>query len=414
MSTTEELFVGLDIGTSKIAVVVAELAQDNTFNIIGVGRTPSSGLREGSIVNIDETVSSIKQAITEAEGCAGCQIHSAYINIGGEHIKGELAFGMVSIKKNANVQEVTAEDILEVNNIAKNIPLDPGRQVVQLHPNEYIVGNQDGIQDPRGISGTRLECKAHAITASSTALDNIIKCAERCELHVLEIIPGSLAAAHALLSEDEKELGVTLIDIGGGTTDIIVFENSQIIYTASLPIGGEYITKDIATGLCTPKKAAELIKKNYGSVTNQQIGADTLIEVPSVGGRPPQKQPRNRLVDIISPRAEEMLETVWDNIQPLFTGREATNVTAAGVVLTGGTTQLDGLTELAEEIFRLPTRQGTPNNLAGLQDLVDSPEYATSIGLIRYGADTAKNTLSSHFENPTTLGRVKNWFSNVF
>ncbi len=372
-----EIIAGLDLGTTKVCAIVAEVTDDG-LDIIGIGSVPSKGLRKGVVVNIESTVQAIKGAIEQAETMAGVEIASVYAGIAGSHVRGMNQEGVAAIA----TREVTEEDVRRVLEQAKAIPLPGDRQVIHVLPQEYIVDDQDGIREPVGMSGVRLEARVHLVTAANAAAQNIIKCAERCDLHVAETVLEPLASAHAVLSEDEKEIGVALIDIGGGTTDLIIHVDGAVVHTSVIPIGGINLTNDIATGLRTPMAEAERIKIKYGCAATAMVDEEETIEVPSVGGRPPRVLPRHVLCQIIEPRVEEMFQAVAHVIAETGFG----DMLASGVVITGGTTQLDGMTELAEQIIGLPVRAGAPIGVGGLMDVVKSPAYSTGVGLVKYGA----------------------------
>jgi len=374
----DEIIVGLDIGTTKITAIVGEVTEDGV-DIIGIGTSQSRGLRKGVVVNIDATVQAIQRAIVEAENMAGCEIQTVYAGIAGGHIRGLNSHGIVAVKD----KEVTDSDVGRVIEAAKAVAIPMDREILHVLPQQYIIDSQDGIRDPLGMAGVRLEAKVHIVTTSVSSAQNVIKCANRCGLQVADIVLEPLASAEAVMEEDEKELGVALVDIGGGTTDIVIFCDGAIVHSAVLPLGGSHITNDIAVGLRTPLEAAEKLKKKYGCAQASLLEEGATMEVPSVGGREPRALSRRILVEeIIEPRVEEIFEHVkkelvrsgyWDSI-------------AAGIVLTGGTTILEGVPEVAEEVLGLPCRRGQPREMGGLIDVVRSPAYATGVGLVLYGA----------------------------
>ena len=403
----EEIIVGLDIGTSKIAAIVGEASEDG-LDIIGIGTARSRGLRKGVVVNIDATVQAIQLAIREAEHMAGCDISTVYAGIAGGHIHGLNSHGIVAVKD----KEIREADLARVLEAAKAVAIPMDREVLHVLPQQYIIDEQDGIRDPMGMAGVRLEAKVHLVTSSVSCAQNIVKCANRCGLHVSDIVLEPLASAEAVVEDDEKELGVAMIDIGGGTTDIVIFCEGAIVHSAVLPLGGGHITNDIAIGLRTPLEAAETIKKKYGCCVADMVAADELMAVPSVGGREPRTLPRRVLVEIIEPRVEELFEHVraeivrsgyWDNI-------------AAGVVLTGGTTNLEGLTELAEDVLNFPARLGAPSNIGGLADVVRSPEFSSGVGLVQYGCRQAHDV--SRLAPPTPdrgmWRKMRGWVREMF
>jgi len=374
---TTEIIVGLDIGTTKIAAIAGEVTEDGV-DIIGIGTSPSKGLRRGVVVNIDATVSSIQAAIDEAENMAGCQISTVFAAISGAHVRGLNSHGIVAVKD----KEVREADIGRVIDAAKAVAIPMDREVLHVLPQQYVIDDQDGIRDPLGMAGVRLEAKVHIVTTAVTSAQNVVKCANRCGLQVADIVLEPLASAQAVLEEDEKELGVALVDIGGGTCDIVVYADGALVHTSVLPLGGGHVTNDIATVLRTPLDSAEKIKRKYGCASRTLIDDDDTMEVPSVGGRGPRVLPRYNLVEIIEPRIEEIFEHVK---RELMRSGYADSL-AAGVVLTGGATSLDGTCEVAEHVLALPTRRGYPTRVGGLVDVVKSPAYSTGVGLVCYGA----------------------------
>jgi cell division protein FtsA len=403
----EEIIVGLDIGTSQITAIVGELSEDG-LDIIGIGTARSRGLRKGVVVNIDATVQAIGLAIREAEHMAGCDISTVYAGIAGGHIRGLNSHGIVAVKD----KEVRAADLARVIEAAKAVAIPMDREVLHVLPQQYVIDDQDGIRDPLGMAGVRLEAKVHLVTGSVTSAQNVVKCANRCGLHVADVVLEPLASAEAVVEDDEKELGVAMIDIGGGTTDIVIFSDGAIVHTAVLPLGGGHITSDIAVGLRTPLEAAERIKRKYGCCLPDLVDPNDTMEVPSVGGREPRTLPRRLLVEIVEPRVEELFEHVrseivrsgyWDHI-------------AAGVVLTGGTTNLDGLPDLAEAVLGFPARAGQPSNVGGLADVVRSPEYSTGVGLVLYGANRSADITRPVEVAPDRgmWGRMRSWIGEMF
>ena len=379
MAQNKELIVGLDIGTTKICAIVAEIDAEGAVDIVGIGTHPSNGMRKGVVINIDATVNSIKAAVREAELMAGCEINHVYAGIAGGHIKGCNSHGIVAVKN----QEVSSEDIARVIDAASAIPIPLDREVIHILPQEFIIDDQDGIREPLGMSGVRLESRVHIVTGAVTSAQNIVKCAQRCGLTVADIVLEQLASSEAVLSQDEKDLGVALIDIGGGTTDIAIWSEGSIIHTSVLPVGGDHITSDIAVGLRTPMDDAEEIKQKYGCASANLVDDEENIEVPSVGGRKPRTLSKRILTEIIEPRVEEMFTLVQQEVQR--TGYE--DLLASGVVITGGATMLEGMAELAEDILGLPVRLGAPTKVGGLVDVVRSPQFATGVGLVLYGRD---------------------------
>ncbi len=408
MARKDNLIVGLDIGTTKVCTIVGEITHDG-IDIVGIGSHPSRGLRRGVVVNIEATVESIKKSVEEAELMAGCDITSVYAGIAGGHIQGANSTGIVNIRR----KEVTQSELERVIDSAKAVPMPVDREVIHVIPQEYIVDQQDGIKEPLGMCGVRLEAKVHIISAAVTCIQNIIKCANRCGLNVNDVVLEPIASSEAVLSQDEKELGVVMVDIGGGTTDIVVFSNGSIVYTSVLTIGGNHITNDIAVGLRTPMLEAEKIKQKYGCALSSLVQKDETIEVPSVGGRKPRILSRKILADIVEPRVEEILSLVREQI--IRSGYEGS--LASGVVLTGGATILTGMPELAEQIFDMPVRRGVPKSIGGLVDVVRSPMYSTGVGLVIHGSKSIRE--GSHKVKDDGMyqkfqGRIKSWMSDIF
>ena len=408
MAKKTNVIVGLDLGTTKTCVIVGEIT-DQGIDIIGIGSYPSEGLRKGVVVNIDSTVEAIKKAVDEAEHMSGCEISSVYAGIAGGHIKGQNSLGIVAVKG----REVDEEDVQRAIEASKAIAIPTDREILHTLPQNFIVDDQDGIRDPVGMSGVRLEAKVHIVTGAVTSIQNIVKSVNRVGLEINEIILEQIASSEAVLSKDEKDLGVALIDIGGGTTDIAVFTDGSIKHTAVLPVGGNYLTSDIATGLRTPLADAEKIKIKYGCAFSALIAKEETIEVPSVGGREPREVSRQILGRIVAPRMEEILTLAYKEI--VKSGYE--DILAAGVVLTGGAALLEGITELAEQIFNMPVRRGRPTGIGGLNDVVNSPMYATGVGLVLYGSKhISKNAFiqgsGSLFVN--MFKKIKKWFLEFF
>lgn len=373
----DKMLVGLDIGTTKICTVVGDI-QNGLINIIGIGSHPSKGLRKGVVVNIEGTVQSIRKAVEEAELMAGCQIDSVFAGIAGGHIRGINSHGVIAVKN----REITEHDIERVIDAAKAIPIPMDREVIHVLPQEYIVDEQDGIRDPIGMCGVRLEGKVHIVTGALTSAQNIIRCANRAGLHVNDIVLEQLGCSEAVLSPEEKELGAGVVDIGGGTTDLVIFCNGSIKHTSVLSLAGNHITSDISLGLRTPAEEAEKLKKKYGCALVSMVKKEEMIEVPSVGGRKPRTLSRQTLAEIIEPRVEEILTLVQGEI--VRSGYA--NLIGSGIVLTGGTAIMEGMPEIAEQVFNLPVRRGYPMGITGLVDLVNSPIYATGVGLVIYGS----------------------------
>ena len=401
-----ELVVGLDIGTTKICCIVGELTPDG-IDVVGIGTAPSRGLRKGVVINIEATVGSIRKAVEEAELMAGCEIESVYAGIAGGHIRGFNSQGVVAVKD----KEVKAGDIARVLDAARAINIPQDREILHVLPQEFIIDEQDGIKEPLGMSGVRLEAKVHIVTAAVSSAQNIVKCCAKTGLSVADIVLEPLASAEAVLADEEKELGVALVDVGGGTTDVAIFANGAIQHTSVIPLGGNHLTNDIAVGLRTPMHEAERIKIKYGSAQAQLLAADETIEVPSVGGRAPRVLSRRILCEIVEPRVEELFQLVQREVQKA--GQE--DLLASGIVLTGGSTQLHGMPELAEEVLGLPVRRGLPRGIGGLVDLVKSPQHATAVGLLHYGARAGRDGKSLLAVGPGSVrDRIVSWFKELF
>ena len=409
MSQSDELIVGLDIGTTKICAIVGEPVLGGGVDIVGIGTHPSKGLRKGVVINIESTVNSIKRAVEEAELMAGCEISHVYAGIAGGHIKGFNSHGIVAVK-DREVRQTDLDRVIDAAR-ARAIPMD--REVIHILPQEYIIDDQDGILEPLGMSGVRLEANVHMVTGAVTSAQNIIKCAQRCELTVNDIVLEQLASSESVLSQDEKDLGVALIDIGGGTTDIAIWSEGSIVHTSVLAVGGDHITNDIAVGLRTPMADAERIKQTFGCAMSALVDEDETIEVPSVGGRKPRILSKQILTEIIEPRVEEMFSLVQQEVHR--TGYE--DLLASGVVITGGATLLDGMPELAEDILGLPVRLGIPGGIGGLVDIVRSPMYATGVGLVKYGMENnSERYFKVREENiyKRVKGRMRSWLGEIF
>jgi cell division protein FtsA len=403
-----ELIVGLDVGTTKICAVVGEIT-DTGVDIVGIGTSPSTGLRKGVVVNIEQTVQSIKKALEDAELMAGCDIRSVYAGIAGSHIKGFNSHGVIAVKGG----EVGPKDVERVIDAAKAVAIPLDREVIHILPQEFIVDDQRGIADPLGMAGVRLEVKVHIVTGAVTSAQNIVRSCHRSGLDVDDIALESLASAKAVLTEEEREIGVALVDLGGGTSDIAVFSDDSIKYTGVLPLAGSNLTNDIAFGLRTPMASAEKIKIKYGCALAELVRSDETIEVPSVGGREPRLLSRQILAEICEPRVEEILGLVDQEL----IRSNCKNLIGAGVVLTGGTSLVQGIEELGEQIFNLPTRIGYPRNIGGLRDVVNSPVYATAVGLLLYGAEKhgVEQKLRIRDSNVFNriLSRMRKWYSDI-
>ncbi len=373
----KKMIVGLDIGTSKIVAIVAEVEADGQVNIVGIGSKPSRGLKKGVVVNIESTIQSIQSAVEEAELMAGCQIHSVYAGIAGSHIRSLNSHGIVAIRD----KEVRQLDVERVIDAAQAVAIPADQKVLHILPQEFLIDDQEGIKKPLGMSGVRLEAKVHLVTCAVNAAQNIEKCIRRCGLEVEDIILEQLASSYSVLTDDERDLGVCLVDIGGGTTDIAVFTDGAIRHTGVIPIAGDQVTNDIAMALRTPTQNAEEIKIKYACALAQLAGADETIKVPSVADRPARDLSRQALAEVVEPRYDELLTLVQAELRR--SGFE--DLVAAGIVLTGGTSRMEGVIELAESIFHMPVRLGVPINVHGLQDIVRNPIYATGVGLLMYG-----------------------------
>ena len=409
MGKTGDILVGLDIGTTKICAIVGEVT-DEGIDIIGIGTHPSKGLRKGVVVNIDATVASIKRAIEEAEHMAGCEITTVYTGIAGGHVKAFPSHGVVAIKD----REVKQSDVDRVIDQAKAVAIPLDREVIHVLPQEFLVDDQDGVREPVGMSGVRLEAKVLIVTGAVSSAQNIVKCAQRTGLNVADIVLQPLASSLATLSEDEKELGVCLVDVGGGTTDIAIFTNGAISHTAVLALGGNHLTNDVAVGLRTPTHEAERIKKASGCAMASMVDRGETIEVPSVGGGQPRVLSRQILAEIIEPRVEEIFMLVQHEIQKC--GLE--EAIASGVVITGGSTLLSGMTEMAEEVLGVPVRRGMPRGIGGLVDVVRSPMYATAVGLVIYGARQGAGSPYFRIREENVYRKVKTrmkeWLGEIF
>jgi len=403
-----EIIVGLDIGTTKICAVVGEIGHDG-IEIIGIGSHPSEGLRKGVVINIEKTVNSIKEAIEEAETMAGCEISSVYAGIAGGHIKGFNSHGVIALKE----KEVTRKDIDRVIEAASAVAIPMDREVIHVLSQEFIVDEQDEIMDPLGMSGVRLEAKIHIVTGAVTSAQNIIKCANRAGLDVCDIVLESIASSEAVLSQEERNLGVALIDFGGGTTDMAIFSKGSIKHTSVLALGGDNLTYDISIGLRTPRLEAEKIKMKYGCGLSAMIGKDETIEVPGVGGRTPRVLSRQILGEILEPRLEEIFTLIQNEL--IRSGYD--DMVNSGAVITGGSAELAGVTEIAEQIFNVPSRLGFPRDIGGLVEVVNKPMYATAVGLVLYGAKRSHENKKFRIRDTNIFSRVvermRRWFKDV-
>ena len=405
----KNMLIGLDIGTSKVVAIVGEVNSDGGIEIIGLGSHPSHGLKKGVVVNIESTVQSIQHAVEEAELMAGCEINSVYAGIAGSHIRSLNSHGIVAIRE----REVTSGDLDRVIDAARAVAIPADQRVLHILPQEFIIDDQEGIREPIGMSGVRLEAKVHLVTGAVGAAQNIIKCIRRCGLEVDDIILEQLASSYSVLTEDEKELGVCLVDIGGGTTDIAVFSEGAIRHTAVIPIAGDQVTNDIAVALRTPTQYANEIKIKYACALRQLANPEETIEVPSVGDRPPRKLSRQTLAEVVEPRYEELLNLVHAELRR--SGFE--EIIAAGVVLTGGSSKMEGVIDLAEEIFHAPVRLGLPQYVSGLSDVVCNPIHATGVGLLLFGNQHRNNGTNHIMKEGGFKGvfeQMKNWFQGNF
>lgn len=415
MTKKEHIVVGLDIGTTKICVVVAEVAPDRSINVIGTGSSPSRGLRKGVVVNIESTVESIKKAVEEAELMAAVQINSVYTGIAGSHIASESSHGVVALKK----REVTNGDIVRAIETARCGAIIPSdRRLLHVLPREFIVDDQEGIRDPIGIAGSRLEVHVHIVTGAVTSAQNLIRCVNRAGLDVVDIVLQPLASSAAVLTEEEKDMGVVMVDLGGGTSDVALFADGSIRHSAVIPIGGHHLTTDLAIGLRTTHVDAEKIKIRHGVSSSQHVSDRENVEVPSVGGRPPRQVPRQVVAEIIEPRVEEMFDLVLREIRRA--GYEGMLV--AGGVITGGTSLLPGMPEAAERILDLPVRSGSPIGIGGLRDVVSNPMFSTAVGLVLHSVshenelqDVGVGGGRAPMKRFTSaIDRMKGWVMNFF
>lgn len=424
----KELVVALDIGTTKICAIVGELVNNAPaeafpigvrrklsipqVDIIGIGTSFSHGLRKGVVINIDSTVESIVKAVREAELMTGHKITSVYAGIAGAHIQSFNSQGVVAVKEN----EIGTTDVSRVIDAAKAVALPTDREVLHVVPQEYIIDDQDGIREPVGMSGVRFEAKVHIVTGAATSIQNIIKCCAKAGLTVSEVVLEPIASAEAVLSDDEKELGVVLVDIGGGTSDIAVFSHGALIHTQVIPIGGNHLTRDIAVGLRTPQDEAEKIKQKYGCSLAALVRDEDTIDVASVGGRKPRTVSRKVLAEIIEPRVTEMFSLIKGDIAKA--GLQ--DLIASGYVLTGGTTMLEGMPELGEMIFEMPVKRGLPTGIGGLSDIVNSPKFSTGVGILKYAAAKKASQLYSRagLVNGNIYGKfrssMKGWLRDLF
>ena len=408
MAKKNNLVVGLDIGTHKICAVVGEQTEQGP-EVVGVGIHPSNGLRKGVVINVEATIEGIKKAVEEAEIMAGCEINTVFAGIAGGHIRGFNSQGVVAVKN----KEVADADVDRVIDAAKAVAIPLDQEVLHVLPQEFALDGQGGIQEPRGMAGVRLEASVHIVTGAVAAAQNIIKCCNRTGLNVADFVLEPLASAEATLTQEERELGVALVDMGGGTTDIALFHGGSVKHTAVLSVGGNHLTSDIAAGLHAPMAAAEQLKQRYGAVGPDVVNRNEMLEVPSVGGRSPRTVSRQVLCEIIEPRLEEVFHLVHRELTKSGYARQV----VSGIVMTGGSTLLPGMVEMAERIFDVPVRQGVPGNVAGLVDVVSSPVYSTATGLLLYGLGQQDRNLFRVRDNDVFFkvrGRMTEWFKEFF
>lgn len=402
----KNLIVGLDIGTSKVVAIVGEISSEDDIEIIGLGSSRSRGLKKGVVVNIESTVHSIQRAIEEAELMAGCEIHSVFAGIAGSHIRSLNSHGIVAIRDH----EVAMSDVDRVIDAARAVAIPADQKILHILPQEFVIDHQEGIKEPIGMSGVRLEAKVHIVTGAVSAAQNIIKCVRRCGLEVDDVILEQLASSYAVLTEDEKELGICLVDIGGGTTDIAVFTDGAIHHTAVIPIAGNQVTNDIAVALRTPTQHAEDIKVQYACALIQLANPEETIDVPGVGERPSRRLARQTLAEVVEPRYEELFTFVQAELRR--SGFE--DLIAAGIVMTGGSSKMEGVIELAEEIFHMPVRLGMPQHVSGLADVVKNPIYSTGVGLLLFGRKQMQGGFSPLRGSGGMWERMKSWFQGNF
>jgi cell division protein FtsA len=402
----KELLVALDIGTSKVVAIVGEVQEDGELEVIGFGSHPSRGLKKGVVVNIESTVHSIQRAVEEAELMAGCEIQSVYTGIAGSHVRSLNSHGIVGIRD----REVGPGDVDRVIDAARAVPIPADQRILHVLPQEFIIDGQEGIRDPIGMSGVRLEARVHMVTGAASAAQNIVKCVQRCGLEVEDIVLEQLASSFSVLTEDEKELGACLVDIGGGTTDIAVFHDGAIKHTAVIPIAGDQVTNDIAISLRTPTQYAEEIKIKYACALSQLANRDETIEVPSVGDRPSRRLARHTLAEVVEPRYEELFTLIANELRR----SNFEDIIAAGVVLTGGSSKMEGAVELAEEVFHMPVRLGMPQFVKGLGEVVRNPIHATGVGILIYARDKAERGVDVAVRGGLreVWSRMKAWFQD--
>lgn len=409
MSKDANLIVALDIGTTKVCAIVAEIKSPDEINVLGVGTHPSNGLKKGVVVNIDKTIESIKSAVDQAEEMSGCEIRSVYVGVAGGHVQGMSGHGMITLKS----KEVTAPDVERAIESASAVMIPSDREVLHVIPQEYIVDGQSGIKDPVGIYGMKLETKVHIVTGQITAAQNLVKCVHSAGMDVSDIVLEQIASSEAVLSNDEKEIGVVLIDCGGGTCDVAIFYGGTIRCTENIALGGDHIDRDISLGLSTPLSEARKIKEKYGSAYAENVPSDEIIQIESVGGRPPRKIIRKDLAMIIEPRMEE----IFSMVRKAINRSGYKDLIPAGAVITGGSINIDGSQEIAEKVLGVPVRIGQPNSVGGLSDHTSNPLYATGVGLLLYGVKSGgEKMIKIKDENvmKKVIESMKNWFKEFF
>lgn len=405
----KDLLVGIDIGTSKVVTLVGEMASDGNLNVIGFGSHPSQGLKRGVVVNIESTVQSIQRSVEDAELMAGCEIFSAFTGIAGSHIRSINSHGIVAIRD----REVSQSDVDRVIDAAKAIAIPADQKILHVLPQEFIIDSQDSIREPVGMSGVRLEAKVHIVTGAVSAAQNIVKCMKRCGLATSDIVLEQFASSQSILTDDEKELGVCMIDIGGGTSDIAIFTDGAIRHTAVIPIAGDQVTNDIAIALRTPTRNAEEIKIKYGYAMQDLVDPNHVIDIPTIGDRVGRQLPQRALAEVIEARYEELFNIALNELRR--SGLE--ELMAAGIVLTGGASKIAGAKELAEKVFKVPVRIGKPHNVNGMSDIIDNPIYATGVGLLVYGLRQRQSQGEVVLNQPSMKSlwsRMRSWFQGNF
>lgn len=402
----EDIIVGLDIGTTKTCAVIGRQDENNQIEVSGVGTAASTGLKNGIIVNIDNTAAAIHKAVEDAELMAGYEVSGVYVGVSGQHVKGQNSRGVVAItNRNRTISHTEVKRVVEA---AQAIVIPVDREIMHVLSREFSVDDQTGIKDPIGMSGVRLEAEVHIVTGATTSIQNMMKAVDRAGFQYHDVVFNPLASADAVISQDEKELGVVLVDIGGGTTDIVVYLEGGVTYSSVLAVGGSHVTNDISIGLRTPLESAEMIKRKYGCAVIDLVDASETVEVPSVGGRAPRRLFRQELTQIIEPRMTEIMEMIDHEL--VKSGKK--DMLAAGVVLTGGGAMIDGAIEAGERVFNMPVRIGTPQNIVGLKDVVATPQYANGVGLLKYGIRMSRFRGKGRYQNKKggIMDRVKRWF----